>query len=129
MESNSGAKDRLQTSDTEGKQEVYLSKLKLGDEAFFGRYSRCSFSFAFRLLQLIDRGFFFEVRTVLGEDVGLNLLINNAGILIAEGSRLKNADRSVYLQHFDTNVVSVVKVIEVSFPFFNLKYLGFKSIV
>lgn len=53
-----------------------------------------------------------KVRTTLGDGVGLNLLINNAGIKISDGSLLNGADRSVYLQHFDTNVVSVAKVIE-----------------
>lgn len=33
--------------------------------------------------------------------------------MIADGSKLEGADRSMYLQHFDTNVVSVAKVVEV----------------
>ncbi|VDM37268.1 unnamed protein product [Toxocara canis] len=57
-----------------------------------------------------------KVDLMLDEGVGLNVLINNAGCLISEGGTLENADRSVYLQHFDTNVVSIVKVIEAFLP-------------
>ncbi|VDD89401.1 unnamed protein product [Enterobius vermicularis] len=61
-----------------------------------------------------------KVKTTLGDDVGLNLLINNAGIMIADGSKLEGADRSMYLQHFDTNVVSVAKVVEAFYALLKL---------
>uniref|UniRef100_F1L8E3 Oxidoreductase n=1 Tax=Ascaris suum TaxID=6253 RepID=F1L8E3_ASCSU len=57
-----------------------------------------------------------QVDLLLDEGTGLNVLINNAGCMIAEGGTLENADRSVYLQHFDTNVISVAKMIEAFLP-------------
>lgn len=62
--------------------------------------------------------FAFQVDLLLDEGTGLNVLMNNAGCMIAEGGTLENADRSVYLQHFDTNVISVAKMIEVNAKIF-----------
>lgn len=57
-----------------------------------------------------------QVERSLGPKTGLNLLINNAAINFSGGSSLFGADRKVYSQHFETNVISSVKVVEEFYP-------------
>uniref|UniRef100_A0A914DJQ1 NAD(P)-binding protein n=1 Tax=Acrobeloides nanus TaxID=290746 RepID=A0A914DJQ1_9BILA len=56
-----------------------------------------------------------HVKNVL-KDEGLNLLINNAGILEWTGSSYENADRATFLRTFDVNTVSSVVVTKAFLP-------------
>lgn len=55
------------------------------------------------------------VASIVGDD-GLNLLINNAGALITEGSRFPHIDRDVINRHFDVNATSPLMLTQVRIP-------------
>ncbi|VDK47673.1 unnamed protein product [Anisakis simplex] len=57
-----------------------------------------------------------KVDSILDGESGLNVLINNAGIKSREGGGLEDADRNSYLEVLNTNVVSVVKVVQAFLP-------------
>ncbi|KAH7698804.1 Protein C30G12.2, partial [Aphelenchoides avenae] len=58
---------------------------------------------------------FEHVSQAVGNE-GLNLLINNSGILESSGTAIDNADRATYLRHFDVNAVSVAVVTSIFLP-------------
>uniref|UniRef100_A0A0N5AMT7 NAD(P)-binding protein n=1 Tax=Syphacia muris TaxID=451379 RepID=A0A0N5AMT7_9BILA len=52
-----------------------------------------------------------KVQEIIGEDNGLNLLINNARLHEkCEGSTFFGADRKIFAEHFETNVTSQLRV-------------------
>lgn len=53
-----------------------------------------------------------EIEATVG-DRGLNLLINNAGILEREGSLIPTVKRAVVNDHFNINVTSAILVTQV----------------
>lgn len=55
------------------------------------------------------------VSSVVGED-GLNLLINNAGALISEGSKFPQINREVINRHFDVNATSPLMLTQAFLP-------------
>ncbi|MFH4980741.1 hypothetical protein AB6A40_007450 [Gnathostoma spinigerum] len=59
---------------------------------------------------------FIRVDSFIGDKSGLNLLINNAGIMQPEGGGVMDADRESYMKHFDTNVVSATMVVKKFLP-------------
>lgn len=52
------------------------------------------------------------VASIVGDD-GLNLLINNAGILVSEGCKFPQISREVINRHFDVNATSALMLTQV----------------
>jgi len=55
------------------------------------------------------------VSSVVGDD-GLNLLINNAGVLISEGSKFPNINREIINRQFDVNATSPLLMTQAFLP-------------
>jgi len=55
------------------------------------------------------------VACLVGDD-GLNLLINNAGVLLPEGSKLPHITRETINRHFDVNATSPLLLIQAFLP-------------
>ncbi len=55
-----------------------------------------------------------SVCKILPKDSGLNLLINNVGVMNKEGSKFPGGERKVYQWHFNVNVIGAVMVSQVS---------------
>jgi len=54
-----------------------------------------------------------SVCKILPKDTGLNLLINNAGIMDKNGSEFPGAERKSYQHHFNVNITGAVMVTQV----------------
>lgn len=52
------------------------------------------------------------VSDVVGDE-GLNLLINNAAVIISEGDQLPNIKRDVINRHLDVNATSALLIVQV----------------
>jgi len=55
------------------------------------------------------------VSSKVGDD-GLNLLINNAGVLISQGAKFPNVSREIINRHFDVNATSPLILTQAFFP-------------